>query len=213
MKFRSRFPLLLVVASCAFFAGCGESGPTEPGAVSALGFSYSGERTGTYHVRGDVRLNGEQRPSYGTWAAALQVPGSDLSITAARAGTAPVADVFLIALHNISAPGTYPLDRGCTQDTPASCALGMFAFNYDWDSSARAPDPYYLLVSGTVTITALDANRVRGTFQVGGVRAPAGSAAISLDNGSFEVPVLHSLPVRASMVPLWSTLEAIRSRP
>lgn len=211
MRLRFRTALLLIFAACAPLAGCSDRSPTEPVPVTTLGFTYSGERSGSYQVQGDVPLNAEGRPSHGTWAAALQVPGSDLSITAARAATAPLADVFLLALHNITAPGTYSLDRGCNRETPMSCAAGMFAFNYNWDASDQLPDPYYLLVSGTITVTAMDADRVRGTFQVGGVRLPSGSATISLVNGSFEVPIVRALSVRQNLVPLWGALEQLRS--
>lgn len=211
MRFRFRTALLLILAGCAPLTGCSDRSPTEPVPVTALSFTYSGDRSGTYQVQGDVPLSAEGRPGHGTWAAALQVPGSDLSITAARAGTAPMADVFLIALHNITAPGTYSLDQGCNHQTPTSCAVGMFAFNYNWNTSDQLPDPYYLLTSGTITITAMDADRVRGTFQLGGIRYPSGSATISLSNGSFEVPIVHTLAVRQNLVPLWGALEQVRS--
>jgi len=212
MKPSTRGFLLLAAIASTTVAGCGDRRPTEPEPVTSLSFTYSGGSSGTYSVQGDVRLDGEQRPAYGTWAAALQVPGSDLSITAARAGAAPMADVFLIALHNISAPGTYPLDPGCTFDTPTSCAIGMLAFNYDWNSSARLPDPLYVLVLGTITVSAMDAARIRGTFQVVGIRPPALAPAISLTNGRFDVPIMQALPVQRSMVPLWGALDEIRSR-
>lgn len=211
MRGRFHTARLLILAGCVLVAGCSDRSPTEPVPVTALGFTYSGDRSGSYQVQGDVPLTAEERPRYGTWAAALQVPGSDLSITAARAGTEPLADVFLIALHNITAPGTYSLDQGCNHQTPTSCAVGMFAFNYNWNTSDQLPDPYYLLTSGTITITAMDADRVRGTFQLGGVRYPSGSATISLSNGSFEVPIVRALAVRQNLVPLWGALEQVRS--
>ncbi len=213
MRLHFRTALLLILAASVPVAGCSDRSPTEPVPVTALGFTYSGDRSGSYQVQGDVPLTVEGRPGHGTWAAALQVPGSDLSITAARAGTAPMADVFLIALHNITAPGTYSLDldQGCNHQTPTSCAVGMFAFNYNWNTSDQLPDPYYLLASGTITITAMDAERVRGTFQLGGLRYPSGSATISLSNGSFEVPIVQSLAVRQNLVPLWGALEQLRS--
>ncbi len=211
MRLRFRTALLLILAACVPVAGCGERSPTEPEPAATLGFTYSGERSGTYQVQGDVPLNGEGRPRHGTWAAALQIPGSDLGITAARAAAAPLADVFVIALHNITAPGTYPLDGSCNHATPTACALGMLAFGYSWNSSDPAPDPYYLLTSGSITIAAMDAARVRGTFQVRGVRQPSGTGTISLANGSFDVPIVQALSVRQNLLPLWGALEQVRS--
>ena len=207
--------LLVSLALCIPVVGC-ERSPTEPVQpvrAPTLAFSYSGDISGSYNVEGDVPLDPDGRPRHGTWAAALQIPGSDLGITAARAKSAPLADVFVIALHNVSVPGTYALDRNCNHDTPTSCALGMLAFDYNWNTSEHRPDPYYLLVSGTITVTSIDADHVRGTFQVGGVRQAAGSATVSLTNGSFDVPIVRALSVRQNRVPLWGALEQLRSRP
>ncbi|HEV2108942.1 MAG TPA: hypothetical protein VGR16_11815, partial [Thermomicrobiales bacterium] len=87
MRLRFRTALLLILAIWIPVAGCSDRSPTEPVQTTTLGFTYSGDRSGSYQVQGDVPLSAEGRPGHGTWAAALQVPGSDLSITAARAGT------------------------------------------------------------------------------------------------------------------------------
>lgn len=168
-------------------------------APPTVSFTYSGDRSGSYTATGDVPLSASRQPQHGTWAAALPQDDRNTSIAASRATTGTFADVFLIALHDVTAPGTYALDPSCGLNTPRDCAIGQFVFNFDYADSTQDSRPRYLLVSGTVTVTRLDGGRIQGTFEVGGVRSDApGGAAISLTAGSFDVPVVeNTIPVRS----------------
>lgn len=178
--------------------------PPPPPSPSALGFSFSGDRSGTYSVTGEVPLDASRRPQYGTWAAALPQDTVNLQVAAARAGTGRLADVFLIVLHRVSAPGTYTLSASCTESTPTSCARGLLAFGYNWDSRNPPPEAQYDLAAGTITVTSVSADRVRGTFEVSGPRvSTAGGATISLTSGSFDVAVVpNTLPLARNLLPL-----------
>lgn len=160
--------------------------------VSNLGFTYAGDRSGMYSVTGDVTLDSSRRPQFGSWAAALPQDAANVQIAAARAGTGRLADIFLVVLHNVSAPGTYSLSESCTGTTATSCARGLVAFGYNWDSRTPPPEAQYDLLSGTITVTSLGADRLRGTFQVSGPRIPASAGSpLSLADGRFDVAVVR----------------------
>ena len=204
IKPRIRAAWLPLLAFTLLATGCGDS-PTEPAPPEevepTVSFTYSGARSGTYRVEGEVPLDAERQPQHGTWAAALQIDGEDPGITAARADTAPIADVFLIALHNITEPGSYSLtpEPQCQLATATSCATGLFVFGFDWEGE-RNPDAAFYLESGTVTVTAVDDERIRGTFQASGPSLFRGGGTISLASGTFDVPVVRNvISIRSSV--------------
>lgn len=185
-----RHAVLLPLFVALFAAAC-EGNPVTPPPeppLPSVSFSYSGDRMGVYRAEGDVPLDAERRPQYGTWAAGLQVSANVVGITAAQARTAPRADVFLLALNQVTTAGTYPISGDCETSTSA-CAIGFFAVEYDLVNRQPSSAEYFI-VSGTVVITRMDANRIRGTFQGSGVRSP-GSGTISFANGSFDVPIVR----------------------
>jgi hypothetical protein len=190
---------VVITATSEGVGGAAEISVSAPPTQPVVSFTYSGNRTGSYLATGDVPLSASRQPQHGTWAAALPQDDRNTSIAASRATTGTFADVFLIALHDVTTPGTYALDPSCGLDSTTSCAIGQFVFNFDYADSMQDPRPRYLLVSGSVTITRLDGERIQGTFAVDGVRADGtGGAAISLTAGSFDVPVVaNTVPVRS----------------
>ena len=200
IKLELRAAWLPLLSICLLASGCGDSptGPTPPVPPEqqepTVSFTYSGARSGTYRVEGDVSLDAERRPQFGTWAAALQIPGEAPGVTAAQARTAPLADVFLIALHNITAPGSYPItpQMQCRLTTATSCATGLFVFGFDWEDANRDPDAAYYIESGTVTVTAIDDEWISGTFETSGPSLFVSGGTISLASGSFDVPLVRN---------------------
>lgn len=199
MTTRSRTLLLPLLTLVAFGSGCRDTptGP-DPDPTPTFSFSYSSDRSGSYQTQGDVSLDAARRPEYGSWTAALVDAESDVGIVAARARTAPRADVFILALHKVTAPGTYPLDGGCVDATPSACALGYLGFDYDWNDGDHRLEAEYFITSGTVTVTAIDGDRIRGTFQGSGPKLSSGSQpTISITNGAFDVPIVrNTVPLR-----------------
>lgn len=202
--------LAAAVLAAALLAGCGDTGAGRAKGVAAappgrgsVSFSYGGDRSGSYTASGALPLDEARRPQHGTWAAALPQDARNLGITVSRAATEPLADIFLIGLHDVTSPGTYPLDDGCSLDTRSSCAQGLFAFGFDFADASQQPSPSYRLVSGSVTVTRFDARRVQGTFTVSGVRTDVSAGdSISLTGGSFDVPVVaNTIPVRGGPTP------------
>lgn len=180
--------------------------------MGTLAFSYAGDRSGSYVVGGEIALDAERRPQFGTWAAALPDAEGDIQIAASQARNAPEATVFLLALNNITAPGTYPIDLDCTQETRSSCAIGFFAFGYNWANVDESPEALYFVADGSVTVTEIDGGRVRGTFRGEGPRLPGGSGTtISFSDGNFDVPVVrNTLQVRRNRLIAGGRLGAFR---
>jgi hypothetical protein len=185
------FGRLALPAALALVAACGDGSPTEPTLPpeSTLAFRHSGERAGSYRVVGEALLDAERRPRHGTWAAALQVPGDALAVSAARARTHPLADVFLLAVQNADRTGSYRVDARCGADPNERCAAGMLAIGYHWEDGRVAPEATYLLVSGTVSVTAVTAERIRGTFRGGAARTVVGAEVLQIEDGEFDVPI------------------------
>ena len=208
----SRAGRLSLVVAVLFLAGCKDS-PTDPVPVDqtpSLGFTYSGAaHSGVYQVEGDVPLGAGGTVQHGTWAAGGEAPGV-LAVLASRARTAPFADVVVIALSGVTAPGTYPIDVRCEQPGRVNCAAGRFMLNYDY-SRAQFPEASYRFTQGTVTVSELNDERVRGTFAVQGVASP-GSAAITITSGSFDVPVVSGLAVSPSRGLSGRTLDQVISQ-
>lgn len=208
----TRFRSLPLVLLCLLAAACSDRGPTTPTTIEppeerpTLSFSYSGDRAGSFEAIGEVALNASRTPTFGTWSAALLSSGDsvNMSIAAARAGTTPLADVFLLVLHRIRAPGTYELSSTCSTNTTGSCAIGLFSLGYRWDSRTPPPDAEYRFTAGTVTVTAVDSDRIRGSFQISGPRVrPSGDASLTVTSGRFNVPIVpNATPLaRALTIP------------
>lgn len=205
---RSTVPLMaVVVAAC----DSDPTGPITPALPDqpAVGFNYSGTISGTYAAAGEVQFDTERRPRYGTWAAGIQVTGSDLSVAGAVARDAPLADVFLLALHEISQPGTYEISASCTESSTDACVAGFLAFGLDWDDPEQTPEPSFRMTSGIVTLTALADDRLQGQFTA--TASDGGDSSITLTAGGFDVSVHRDVtPVRA--VQLRSIMEIREAR-
>jgi hypothetical protein len=214
MQLRFNAFTVAVVAGTLALAACGERNPVgpdpDPSSAATLSFTHAGERAGSFAVQGAVPLSATGQASFGTWASALRVTGYPLNVVGVRAGTAPMTDVFTLVLQNITQPGTYPLDPGCNQHTTTPCVLGLFAFGVNWTNNTQAPSAEYRLATGSVTVTALTASQVRGTFQGSGVTFPAGTPALTITTGSFDVPIVTAGAVHRSVSAVWNAPPVLR---
>lgn len=198
MKIPFRIVWSPLLVATTLVAGCDRSPtvpPVPPEPIAILEFSYSGDRSGSYRAEGEVPFDAQGNPEYGTWATALPQEDGVILVVGSQARTPPFVDLFLLGLQNITAPGTYSFDLDCTMTSTASCAVGYLGFGYDWEDSSeeRQVDAEYFIESGSVTITAIDGERIQGTLQGGGVEIPIGSpGTIALSEGSFDVPVVRN---------------------
>jgi hypothetical protein len=192
--------LLLLTASAALLPACGSS-PSEPGEtfdpVGTVTFTFQGARTGTFAATGEMQVAGGGLPQPVTGATAFQ--GDNLlNVFGYRARTASRGDFFSLQLGEVAVAGTYALDPlACQQQTMARCRIGFFVPDLDpselqgsFDLAALS-ERTYVLVLGSVTVTARTPMRVRGTFQ--GVAFRANEQAIqnmlTVNGGTFDLPI------------------------
>jgi hypothetical protein len=195
MQRRVNLSLSALVVVALMLAGCGDRNPIgpdpDPPVDTSIAFSYSGERAGSFRVEGGTptATNGDLR--LGTWASGLRASGFPLNVMAVRVGTAPMTDVFVLVLQNITAPGTYTLSPTCSSTTQNPCTMALLAFGYDWNAVNASPEREYRLAGGSVTVTSMDANRIRGTFSSNAFRFPEGNQALTVTGGTFDVPIVN----------------------
>lgn len=186
---RALLPVLVLVASA-----CKGDGPAEPvvpeGPSGILRFNYSGDWNGMFEASGStLRPDGTSKSIAETEKFAVAGWSSTratLGILAAQRNPRP-SDRFTqlsIQLDRVTAPGTYRFCRGSAE---GSCAEGKVYFDSRlWAS----PTVLYGLEGGTLVITEVTRDRVRGTFEAPGVNllSPAGGT-IHVSGGSFDLAV------------------------
>lgn len=172
----------LFTAIAILLAACGgDSGPTGTGGGGGGG---GGGSHLTATVAGESFAANDASLSQGVQAGAaglFVIAGTDLSGTGS-------GRALNLALYNIRGPGTYPL--GVAPSVPGG--LGIVVDNgAGWDTPLSG-------AAGTVTITALTATRIAGTFEFSAEAVSGGATGTrSVTNGDFDLPVKSngSLPV------------------
>lgn len=178
-------PLLAVTS---FALGCGGSdSPTDPtGNSGSVSFSYSGAISGSYTATGAVQWMGFM-PQFGTFAVGFW-EDNELGILASRAGTASRSDVFSLDVENIAGPRTVAISADCI----TNCAYVAFLPNLNWNTFDS--DRLCYLESGSVQVTAINAQRAQGSFSGQGVClsvADETEGTFTITNGSFDVPIMQ----------------------
>lgn len=186
MRYR---PLLVLCATVALgTASCGaDGGPADPGggggeASGRLAFDFTGDRSGRFSAEG-VPPDDSAATAHGTWAGAAR-SGSELILVGSRARTAPRVDLLFLVLSEVSAPGTYAID-------PLGGGPGLGILVFDADADATEVDERavtYVLTTGSITIEALSAQRVRGSFSGDAVRLE-GNQRLFVTGGTFDLAV------------------------
>lgn len=201
---RTRSYVLLPVLALAVSA-CGGDGPTDSDPPSGVvRFDHSGAWSGTFESRGPTqRADGTSIPpaemqefAGAGWTSAGR---TSLRIVAGRRSTGgdPVLrfDLLLIDLSRLTGPGTY---RFCRSEGPG-CAQGEVYVGYDLYESGTA---VYELEGGSLVVTELTQDRVRGTFQAPGTDLVARSnpGTIQVSGGTFDLELFpYEDPITSGM--------------
>jgi hypothetical protein len=185
---RKLLPLFL--ALLLPLAACGNDDPTGPSKVGSLSFTYSGDISGTFAVSGEANPDDGDFPR--NEFAAAQVENGEVFIFGVRPTQQPKFDYFGIALEGVTGPRTIQVCPLPAENCPA--VFFLRGFNGNGDTFDQA----YVFVSGSVTISHMSAERVRGSFQgtaifISGAGQPDFSRTITVTNGQFDVPVRDDL--------------------
>lgn len=181
------FALLLPLVACS-----GEDDPIAPNKVGSLSFSYSGDISGTFSVSGEANIDDNDYPQNAF--AVAQAEGGEVSIAGIRPTQRPKFDFFGIELADVAAPRTIQV---CALPTGGACPVIFFLLGANSDT--EAVDQAYVFTSGSVVISGISAERVRGSFSGTAVLLnlatgqPNLARTITVTNGQFDVPVRNDL--------------------
>ena len=180
--------LFLCLALLLPLAACGDDDPVGPERTGSLSFAYSGDASSTFSVSGEPKLNSNGHPQNGFAVAGTD--DGDVFVAGFRIGQGSKFDLLEIELEAVTGPRTITV---CPQPSGSGCPLVVFylGFNPDGDTSDRR----YVLTSGSVTVSAIGAERVRGSFNGTGILLdpttglPNFTRTITISNGQFDAPV------------------------
>ena len=185
---------LLVVAAVFLLplAACGDDGPVGPERVGSLSFTYSGDIDGTFAVSGAKGREGENFPKNPFAAASRDRAGGIVHIDGVRPTQRPKLDFAAITLIGVSGPKTIAVcaNAAVAPDCPSiRFTLGENVTNSQFDHS-------YVFVSGSVIISEITPERVRGSFHGTAARLEAMgqvnlSRTVAVTNGHFDVPIVR----------------------
>jgi hypothetical protein len=188
---RKLLPLLFVLLLPPAACGGNDNDVVGPEKLGSLSFSYSGDISGTYSVSGEPKFDNDRYPQNPFGAAILGNNGF-LRITAMRPTQRPTVDGFMFRMGGITGPTTIPV---CPQLIGPSCPDVVFSVKSNRPGELYN-DPYQF-TSGSVTISEITAERVRGNFQGTAVfrslTDQATTRTITITNGQFDVPIRNEL--------------------
>ena len=182
---------LLLLALLLPLAACGDDDdPIGPSTTGSLSFTYSGDIGGSFSVSGEPRLDSRGLPQ-NEFAVATREAG-EVFIAGFRPGQESTFDLFGIQLEGVTSPRTIQL---CPVPTTGCPSAGLFL---ELSSTGTSFGRAYVLISGSITVSEINADRVRGSFQGTGilvdpVTGPDLTRTINISNGQFNVPVDNEL--------------------
>ncbi|UCC72785.1 MAG: hypothetical protein JSV86_20925 [Gemmatimonadota bacterium] len=170
--------LVGLLIACTLPAGCDQGG-TEAGAVNGLTFTFSGALSGSYTAAGTPVLAQGGELQFGSWAIAAEADSlGGLVLAAFRPAEEPRGDLFVLQISPLRAGVFTPCE-------PNADCHGRVLFGYE----AGLFDHYFEIVSGSVTIGAIENHRLRGTFQfLARDEGGTGEQTLTVGDGEFDLP-------------------------
>ena len=182
--------LLLLLGLLLPLAACGDDDdPIGPEPTGSLSFTFSGDTSGTFSVSGEPKLNSSGFPQ--NEFAVASVEAGEVFVGGFRP-RGPNFDLFGIGLEGVTGPRTVNV---CPQPTGGTCPVVFFLTGIS--ETTEAPSRVYVLTSGSVTVSEMNAERVRGTFQGTGIyidpttNQPNFTRTITISNSQFNAPVMN----------------------
>jgi hypothetical protein len=162
-------------------AACGDSTGNEDSNRGSIAFSYSGSESGSFDSDGEFRRGATTSTTFS--AAIINQDGITLIGNEARTNNR--SDVFALGV---------PERRGTTTCTFDDFDCDMFAvFIMNVSGTDELSDGFFGGYDGSVNVTGLTENRVRGTFSLNleDLESTAGTpATVRLRSGTFDVPIV-----------------------
>jgi hypothetical protein len=177
-------------------SGCGDS--TGLGSkTGSLSFSYSGARSGSFSASGEYRATTTSfvKQPFAVGSKGVENGVAFISVLSYQPVTSTTGDVAIVLLPNVTAPTTLSLDSTCDTD---ACPLAAVVFDTDPDVDEDESD-FYVFDSGTLQVTSVASGRITGTFS-GTATEFLSDAAITVTNGTFDVPLVSQSALGSRMV-------------
>ncbi len=187
---------ILVFASLPLLSACGGSDSTSPTGVSgAMSFGHTGGG-GPFSAAGALAASSTEATQHLTqWAAG--VVATELNSTFVLANyprPGGLADLAVLAIGRMTT-GVATVDRMCVPTVSVACTNLFFVLGSPLGDSA--PSSSCFLESGTVTIASISSSAATGSFSGVGTClnfTTGASVAFTVTSGSFDVPLLPSIP-------------------
>jgi len=181
MKALSTLTVAALFALAALLVACDEdSTGIEP--PNGTNFSFSGDLSGIYEAVGTPAVDTAGRPEFGSWAIMAE-PDSlgGIVIASFRPTGDPRGDLFVLQLASLQTGEFTPCE-------PNADCHGRIFFGVNVDDFTDY-DHYFEILSGSVTITEIGDDRLRGNFEFSATdEGGAGSQTITVSDGELDVP-------------------------
>jgi hypothetical protein len=195
-------PLLpLLAAATLLLLGCGGDSPTQPiDTGGTISFSYSGAISGSFSASGTLRLGSNQQPEFGSWAAGGRGPDNALVVTGLQPRTDQRGNAVALFVPAATGPATFPISPNCAFPDDM-CPAVVLVTNALVTGTEPSFDRLCLVLTGSITVTAVSQERARGNFSGAGTcfdsqtATPTGLFLVT--NGVFDVPLVPDLGLPA----------------
>lgn len=201
-------PLLAVLALASCEGGAEPFVP--PAGGDGLSFTYAGAASGSYRSSGGVSLRADGLPGFGQWAVARADSVGGIVVAGLEPTGGNRGNLFILQLRG-KEPGEYRCSYMGTVPGASKC-YGTLIVGIDLNDLSK-PGEYYYMDSGTVTVTALSADRIRGTFGVGLRALKDESKRITVTDGRIDVPYAEGMAMFAGLTCLVENLRSGRNAP
>lgn len=191
MTVRTRAPLAIATLALLALSACESATESFIAPEGSVTFSFAGDDSGAYDATGGFD---QQRPGSSAFAVGTSgflQNGTEAMIVLShvpRANDGNVADEFLLTLENPEVG-----EVTCAADAEDCSFSATFFIGA---TRTGATDEIYTSVSGTVSITSLNEDRVRGTFSLemeSVVEEGETPRTTEVTGGTFDVPLVANL--------------------
>jgi hypothetical protein len=186
---RTRAPLAVAAASLLAISACNESSTgSSLVAEGSVTFTYTGAEAGTYNATGRFDRQNPERGTYGVGGLAILQGGEAAVVVYGQyARSDQLYDQFILSTETPEV-GTYTCETG-----DLTCSFGGFFFVGATEEGET--EGFYTSVGGTLTITSVNEDRVRGTFalQLEALDVSDDPPAVQVTGGTFDVPIVQGV--------------------